>query len=52
MVLPTTPTGVTHMIKKRLDLWMVLCVLLAVVLILLAGFHRLGIDLELPATGG
>jgi len=36
------------MLKKRFDLWMALCVLFGVVLVLLAGFHRLGVDLELP----
>jgi len=36
------------MLKRRFDVWMLLCILCAVVLVLLAGFHRLGIDLELP----
>ncbi len=40
------------MLKKRMDFWLALCVLFAVVLVLLAGFHRLGIQLELPAFGG
>jgi hypothetical protein len=34
--------------KRNFDLWLALCVLCGVVLVLLAGFHRLGIDLELP----
>lgn len=36
--------------KQRFDFWMLLCILCAVVLVLLAGFHRLGIDLELPVN--
>ena len=46
--LPIPTTGVAYMLKKRFDLWMALCVLFGVVLVLLAGFHRLGVDLELP----
>ncbi len=38
------------MMKKRLDLWLALCILVAVVFVLLAGFHRLGIELELPSS--
>ena len=49
---PTSPTGVTYMIKRRFDVWLALCVLLGVVLVLLAGFHRLGVDLELPPPFG
>ena len=45
---PIPSTGVAYMIKKRFDFWMALCVLVGVVMVLLAGFHRLGIDLELP----
>ncbi|HVF13467.1 MAG TPA: hypothetical protein VM942_02650 [Acidimicrobiales bacterium] len=37
------------MLKNRFDFWLALCVLFGVVLVLLAGFHRLGIDLQLPA---
>jgi len=37
-----------HMLKNRFDLWLALCVLFAVVLVLMAGFHRLGVDLEIP----
>ena len=36
------------MLRKHVDLWLALCVLFAVVLVLLAGFHRLGIELKLP----
>jgi len=36
------------MLKDRFDFWLAICVLGGVVLVLLAGFHRLGIDLELP----
>lgn len=40
------------MFNKRLDFWLALCVLFGVALVLLAGFHRLGIELELPTFGG
>jgi hypothetical protein len=40
------------MLKKRFDLWMALCILFAVVLVLLAGFDRLGVDLRVPVISG
>ncbi|HEX7277138.1 MAG TPA: hypothetical protein VF244_07160 [Acidimicrobiales bacterium] len=36
------------MIQKKFDLWLALCILLGVTLVLLAGFHRLGIDIQIP----
>jgi hypothetical protein len=36
------------MLKNRFDFWLALCVLFAVFLVLLAGFHKLGIELRLP----
>ncbi len=59
---PILPTGATskrawirgdrEMVKKGFDLWFALCILLGVVLILLAGFHRLGIDIQVPVISG
>jgi uncharacterized membrane protein YhhN len=41
------------MLKKRnFDLWMALCILCAVVLVLLAGFERLGVELHVPVISG
>jgi hypothetical protein len=37
--------------EKRIDLLFVFCILLGVVVILLAGFHNLGVDIRLPALG-
>ncbi len=36
------------MVNRKLDIWFALCILLGVVLVLLAGFHRLGIDIQIP----
>ena len=40
------------MIRKHFDFWLALCILLGVVFVLLAGFERLGIELEFPTFGG
>ncbi len=40
------------MVKKRFDLWLALCILFGVVLVLLAGFNRLGIDIQIPVISG
>jgi hypothetical protein len=34
--------------KKRFDLLFALCILLGVFVVLLAGFHELGIDIQIP----
>jgi|GEM_PF-6428668 len=39
------------MLKKRIDVWMTLCILIGVVLVLMAGFHKLGVDIQIPVLG-
>lgn len=46
--LPITRTGVTSMLKKRFDFWLILCVLAGVVMVFLAVANRNGLDLDLP----
>ena len=47
MNVPIPTTGVTSM-KQRIDLMFALCVLLGVVVVLMAGFHHLGVDIQIP----
>ncbi|MEA2825651.1 MAG: hypothetical protein QOG43_90 [Actinomycetota bacterium] len=38
--------------QKRFDFLFALCILLGVFLILLAGFHQLGVDIQVPVISG
>lgn len=41
-----------QLVKGKFDVWLALCVLVGVVFVLLAGFHRLGIDISIPVISG